>query len=127
MKPTGQLMKRNLWCLALGCLLATSAAYPQTTDENATSAGFIPVLSGTFAYVQNTNGGATSLEPQIETVLLVPFSSHVLLESRAEFTGFFTREFGTHGPYGGKVFKTVDYAQVDWLANTHLIATGGAY
>jgi hypothetical protein len=123
-------MRRNhkrLTLFGFCALLAAHAALPQNPDENATSAGYTPVLSGTFAYVQNTNGGVTALEPEIETVLLVPFGSHVLLESRAEFTGFFTREFQTHGPFVGKVFKNVDYAQVDWLANTHLIATAGAY
>jgi hypothetical protein len=116
-----------LLLLALTVLCSVTVAYPQDTPDTATNAGYTPLLSGTFAYVQNKNAGATALEPQIETVLLVPFSSHVLLESRAEFTGFFTRQFGTSGPFGGKVFKTVDYAQVDWLANTHLIASAGAY
>jgi len=123
-------MRRNykkLILLGLSALLTAHAAHPQNPDENGTSAGYTPVLSGTFAYVQNANAGVTSLEPEIETVLLVPFGSHVLLESRAEFTGFFSREFQTSGPYVGKVFKNVDYAQVEWLANTHVIAVAGAY
>ena len=33
----------------------------------------------------------------------------------------------TTGPFTGKVFKSVDYAQLDWLANTHVIATAGAF
>jgi hypothetical protein len=119
--------KQRLWLIGLALLLNAHAAFPQNPDGLATSAGYIPVLSGTFAYVQNANGGVTSLEPQIETVLLVPFSSHVLLESRAEFTGFFQRQDQNTGPFVGKVFKSVDYAQVDWLVNTHLIATAGAY
>jgi hypothetical protein len=113
--------------LAQSPVTPATAPAPQNSDAPSTSAGYIPVLSGTFAYVQNANGGVQSLEPQIETVLLVPFSSHILLESRAEFTGFFQRKYQPNGPYGGKVFKSVDYAQVDWLANTHLIATAGAY
>jgi hypothetical protein len=80
-----------------------------------------------MAYVQNVNGGVSALEPEVETVLLVPFGPHVLLESRAEFVGFFTREHQTTGPFTGKVFKSVDYAQLDWLANTHVIATAGVY
>ncbi len=88
---------------------------------------YTPVLSGTFGYIHNVNGGAPALEPQIETVLLVPFSSHVLLESRAEFFGFFTRENQTSGPFTGKVFKSVDYAQLDWFATAHITATAGSY
>jgi hypothetical protein len=110
------------WCMGACIVFTACAAHAQDGG-----AGYIPVLSGTFAYVQNVNGGVTSLEPEIETVLLVPFGSHVLLESRAEFTGFFTRENQTTGPFVGKVFKSVDYAQLDWLANTHVIATAGAY
>jgi hypothetical protein len=108
-------------------LLATCWVHAQNPDSAETEAGYIPVLSGSMGYIHNVNGGVTSLEPQIETVLLVPFGSHVLLESRAEFFGFFQRENQTTGPFTGKVFKSVDYAQVDWLANTHVIATAGAF
>jgi hypothetical protein len=95
------------------------------TDEN--HAHYIPAISGGLGYVHNVNGGITSLVPQLNPVLLVPFGSHVLLESRAEFTGFFVRRNLTSGPFTGKVFKSVDYAQVNWLANTHVIATAGKY
>ncbi len=90
-------------------------------------AGFVPVLSGGVAYIQNEDSGVVSLEPQINPVLLVSFGRHVLLESRTDFFGFFQRENQTTGPYKGKVFKSIEYAQLDWLANTHLIATGGRY
>jgi hypothetical protein len=33
----------------------------------------------------------------------------------------------TSGPYAGKVFKTVDYAQLDWLADSRVIAVAGHY
>jgi hypothetical protein len=119
-------MKRKLlikmWCMG-ACIVGAGALHAQEI----TAAGYTPVLSGTMAYVQNVNGGVTALEPEVETVLLVPFGSHVLLESRAEFVGFFTHEHQTTGPFTGEVFKSVDYAQLDWLANTHVIATAGAY
>jgi hypothetical protein len=124
-------MKRQLlikrWCMGVSILFTTCAIHAQAPDTNPSEAGYTPVLSGTMAYVHNVNGGVTALEPEVETVLLVPFGSHVLLESRAEFTGFFTRQDQTTGPFTGKVFKSVDYAQLDWLANTHVIATAGAY
>jgi hypothetical protein len=49
------------------------------------------------------------------------------LESRTDFTGFFQREKQTSGPYKGKVFKTVDCAQVDWLIDSHIIVSAGKY
>lgn len=110
--------------LAVCCILSTHA---DAQDDAENHAGHIPVLSGGAGYVQNINGGITSLEPQISPVLLVPFGSHVLLESRTTFVGVFQRENRTTGPFKGKVFKSVDYAQLDWLANTHAIATGGKF
>ncbi|HEY4049601.1 MAG TPA: hypothetical protein VGM27_22280 [Acidobacteriaceae bacterium] len=109
-----------LWATSLPAQNATS-----TSSES--EAGHIPMISGGIGYIHNVNGGITSLEPQINPVLLVPFGSHVLLESRTSFDGFFQRKNLTTGPFKGKVFKSVDYAQVDWLANTHLIASAGKY
>ena len=115
-------------CIALAaCLLVSVHGRTQDTDANETHAGFVPVISGGAGYIHNVNGGITSLEPQINPVLLVPFGGHVLLESRTDFIGFFERQNFTTGPFKGKVFKSVDFAQVDWLANTHVIATAGKY
>lgn len=110
-----------LWLTLTGC----AAAQNSQAVEN--HAGYIPAISGGAGYIHNVDGGITTLEPQINPVLLVPFGSHVLLESRATFFGFFERENLTSGPFKGEVFKTVDYAQVNWLANTHVIASAGRY
>jgi hypothetical protein len=97
---------------------------PQTAESHAR---YIPAISGGMGYIHNVSGGVTTLEPQINPILLVPFGSHVLLESRTDFTGFFQRQNQTSGPFTGKVFKTVEFAQVNWLINTHVIATAGRY
>jgi hypothetical protein len=99
----------------------------QDMQSSENHAQYIPAISGGLGYIHNINGGVTSLIPQINPVLLVPFGSHVLLESRTSFTGFFERRDLTSGPFTGKVFKSVDYAQVNWLAHTHIIATAGRY
>ena len=113
--------------LLAGCLLfCTMKLYAQDTDTNSTHAGYVPVLSGGIGYVYNVNGGTSTLLPAIDPVLLIPLGSHVLLESRAEFGGAFQRRNG-NGDYTGQVFKDVDYAQADWLANTHAIVVAGKY
>ena len=109
------------------CLILPSRVTAQDAQAVENHAGYVPAISGGMGYVHNVSGGVTTLEPQINPILLVPFGSHVLLESRTDFTGFFQRENLTSGPFTGKVFKTVEFAQVDWLANTHLIATAGRY
>jgi len=115
----------------------TSTDTPSSAHSNgqlpdapeADSAGYVPVLSGTFAYVQGNAAGVTSLVPQIVPVLLVPMGHSVLLESRVEFTGFFQRESLPNAPFSGrfagKVLKTVDYAQLDWLADSHAMFAAG--
>jgi len=113
--------------LVAAWLVCMPCAMTGQDEAEADQAGHVPVLSGGIGYIHNVNGGITSLEPQINPVLLVPLGSHVLFESRAGFFGFFQRENLTSGPFKGSVFESVDYAQVDWLANTHVIATVGRY
>lgn len=114
--------------LAVGlCLAGFGRTYAQDADNSENHAGYVPVITGGIGYIHNVNGGITTLEPQTSPVLLFPFGSHVLLESRADFVGVYQRENLTSGPFTGKVFKNVDYAQVDWLANTHVMATAGKY
>lgn len=115
------------WRIAVCLVFATLSLRAQDADHTQNDAGYVPVISGGMGYVQNVDGGVTSLEPQIVPVLLVPFGQHVLLESRVAFTGFFQREDRTYGPFTGKVYKTVEYAQLDWLANTHVTASVGMY
>jgi hypothetical protein len=117
------ILRRLIACTLLG----TGSLYAQNADVAASSAGHVPLLSGGVGYVQNVNGGVNTLLPQIVPVLLVPFGSHVLLESRVAFTGSFQRENKTSGPYKGKVFTSIEYAQVDWLASTHVMPTAGMY
>jgi hypothetical protein len=109
-------------CLFL-CITGLSA---QDTETSSSHAGYVPVLSGGMGYIYNVNGGTSTLQPAIDPVLLIALGSHVLIESRAEFVGVFQRRDG-NGDYTGQVFSSVDYAQIDWLANTHAIVVGGKY
>ena len=109
------------WVLACARVFAQSGAGPEN------EAGYVPIISGGAGYIHNVSGGGPTLEPQVDPVLLVPFGRHVLLESRTDFTGFFERQNFTSGPFKGKVFKDVEYAQLDWLADTHAIVVAGRY
>lgn len=108
-------------------LLSTLHAVAQDSDTETTHAGYVPVISGGMGYVHTVSGGVTTLEPQINPILLLPIGSHVLIESRTDFTGFFQRRFVTTGDFTGQVFKTVEFAQIDWLANSHVQVVAGKY
>ncbi len=122
-------MRSSTWNCVSAIILACSTA-PYVHGQNGAdtdSAGRIPVIEGGAGYVYNVSGGAPTLEPQIDPVLLVAFGRHFLLESRTDFTGFFQLQDQTEGPFKGKIFKDVEFAQIDWLANTHAMAVGGRY
>ena len=126
-----QLLQYRTWMLyvhtLLLCVTTCVQVFAQGTGDSNSEAGFVPIISGGAGYIHNVNGGVTTLEPQVGPVLLIPFGRHVLLESRTDFTGSFQRQDQTTGPYKGKVFTNVEYAQLDWLANTHAIVVGGRY
>lgn len=108
-------------------LLFSLNAPAQNPGSDAPHAGYVPVVSGSMGYVYNVQGGVPSLLPQINPVVLLPLGSHVLFESRTDFTGFFQHRNVTSGDYAGKIYKTVEFVQLDWLANTHVIPVAGRY
>jgi hypothetical protein len=87
----------------------------------------IPVISGGMQFVSTTSGGVTTMQPVIEPVVLIPLGDHWLIESRATFDEFIFREDGASGPYHAKTFSTVDYLQLDYIANSHLTITVGRF
>jgi hypothetical protein len=113
-----------MMCLGLCAPLYAQSSPANTRDDHA---GYIPVISGGFGYVHNVNGGVTTVSPLASPVLLLPLGSHVLLESRTDFTGFYQRKPQPDGPFKGKVFKNVEFAQLDFLADTHLTVVVGRY
>jgi len=58
---------------------------------------------------------------------VAPFGDHWLVESRAELLGFIARSNGTTGPYSGQFFASLDYLQLDYIANPHLTITAGRF
>ena len=124
-----QLLMSRKWTPCLYVLILWTCAYlhAQNGEERDNHAGRIPIISGGFGYIHNVNGGVPTLTPVASPVLVAPFGRHFLLESRTDFTGVFNRENLTSGPYKGKVFTNVEYSQLDWLADTHVMPVGGRY
>ncbi len=86
----------------------------------------VPILTGSAGFFTNVNGGETELVPVVAPVLLVPLGERWLIESRASFEGDFERK-GGNGPFGGKVGKEIDYAQLDFIANRNVTITAGRF
>jgi hypothetical protein len=89
-------------------------------------AATVPVVSGGVAFVPVVQGGQTTLVSIISPVVLVPLGDNWLIESRGAFEGDFTRRNGT-GPFGGEIQKSLEYLQVDYIANPYLTFTVGRF
>jgi hypothetical protein len=86
-----------------------------------------PIISGGVQYLSTTSGGATSFQPLIAPVVAVPIGDHWLIESRATFDEVVFREDGSTGPYHALTFSSVDYLQLDYVANPHLTVVVGEF
>jgi len=104
--------------LMLGMLCAAAGLHAQED---------VPILSGALAFKGSNTGGASTFQPELVPVIAAPFGQHWLVEGRGELQGFIARQDGTTGPYSGQFFATFDYAQVDYLANSHLTITAGRF
>ncbi|HEX8924194.1 MAG TPA: hypothetical protein VF786_00300 [Terriglobales bacterium] len=86
-----------------------------------------PLISGAAGFISTTSGGATFFQPVIAPVADIPLGDKFLFEARADLCGFIVRQNFTSGPYEGQFFATMDYAQLDYLANKHLTLTVGRF
>jgi hypothetical protein len=86
-----------------------------------------PVISGGVQFLSTTEGGTTFFQPVIAPVVMVPFGTHWLIESRGTIDEFISRENGTSGPYHARTFSSVDYLQLDYIANSHLTVVIGDF
>ena len=107
--------------------LACVAQDTMTAPPNSTDAKPIPVLSGGVAFVPTWDSGNPTLVSIISPVLLVPIRSNLVFESRAAFEGDFQRRNGNSGDFTGPVQKSLDYMELDYLANRYVTVTAGRF
>jgi hypothetical protein len=113
-------MRRSSACFACLMFLLLLVASLRAGAQDA------PVISGGVGFFSTTNGGQTFLQPVISPVALVPLGSKFLIESRADIRGFVARTNG-NGPYDGEFFASLEYLQLDYLANSKLTLTVGRF
>ena len=87
---------------------------------------YVPVISGAVGFLSNTTGGNHTNEPAISAVLAAPLGDHILIEARGGFEEFFFQS-NTGGPYSHQFFGELDYAQVDYVANSWLTIVAGRF
>ena len=86
-----------------------------------------PIISGGVQFLSTTAGGVTTFNPIIAPVVSIPIGDRFLIESRGTFDEFIFRENGTSGPYHAHTFSSVDYLQLDFIANSHVTIVVGDF
>jgi hypothetical protein len=86
----------------------------------------VPVIVGGAGFITSVEGGRPQLNPLIAPVLLVPIGDKWLIESRITFEANFTQQPGSSA-FHGQVLKSIDYAQVDYIANPYVTVTVGRF
>jgi hypothetical protein len=102
---------------------------PQSSTEQSTPAQGIkpiPVFSGSAGFITTFDGGDAHLGPIVMPVVLVPLGQRWLVEIRATFESDLSQPPG-QSSFHGVVEKEVDYAQLDFIANSHLTVTVGRF
>jgi hypothetical protein len=87
----------------------------------------IPVLSAGAAFVPTWDRGSPTLVSIISPVLLVSLGRNLVFESRAAFEGDFQRRNGTSGDFTGAIHKSLDYMELDYIANPYVTVTAGRF
>jgi hypothetical protein len=86
----------------------------------------VPVIIGGSGFITTFDGGEVHLGPLIAPVILVPLGNRWLIESRGTFESDLTQRPGSSA-FHGKVLKSVDYLQLDFIANPYMTVTAGRF
>ena len=117
----------SLYCRIslLGALLTFLTVPTLHAQEQAETPKPVPVIIGGAGFI-STFDGQPHLGPLIAPVLLVPIYNRWLIESRTTFEADMTQQPGSSS-FHGQVLKSIDYIQLDFIANPYVTVTVGRF
>ena len=110
----------------LGVLLIFSGARNLHAQDQPDIPKPVPVIVGGSGFITTVEGGQPQLNPLIAPVLLVPIGDKWLIESRVTFEANLVQLPGS-SDFHGQVLKSIDYAQLDYIANPYMTVTVGRF
>jgi hypothetical protein len=87
----------------------------------------VGVISGGAGFVATGFFGSNFYSPQIAPVILIPSGDKWLIEARGTVGELIFQENGNGGPFHSATFTSVDFLQLDYIANSHLTITAGYF
>ncbi len=126
LRKSGPRRRRNGLVTALAGLLISLILSRNAAAQTPDTEKPVPILSGALGYFNFVSGGQNLIDTQFNPVLLLPLGDNWLIESRGAFEGQFQRP-APNQPYAGPLAKTLDYFQVDYIANPYVTITAGRF
>jgi hypothetical protein len=84
-----------------------------------------PLITGGLGWITTVADGNTSAQPVIAPVAVVPLGGRFVVESRADIRGFLF--WPKQGDFSSSKFTTLEYLQLDFIANKRLTITAGKF
>lgn len=103
----------------------TPSAFAQETSEQDVKP--VGLLTGSTGFISDFTGGQPDLHPIVTPLVLVPIGQRWVFETRATFENDLVEVPGRSGFHGGPVQKEVEYAQLDFIANSYMTVTVGRF
>lgn len=120
----GVACRRLLIAAALAIVIAPHAKAQAPADDDVRA---VPLLTGSAGFISGFQGGQPDLHPIVTPLVLVPIGQRWLFETRATFENDLVEVPGRPGFHGGPVQKEVEYAQLDFIANSYVTITVGRF
>lgn len=86
----------------------------------------VPILSGGVGLLGSNEAGSNLFQPVIAPVLAIPIGDRWLIESRADLREVIFQP-NSGNSYQTRFFPTLEYAQVDFNASSHLTIVAGRF
>ena len=114
-------LSRLRWRRSGGALILLAVVF---LGSKGGSAQNVPIVSGSIGMMTLTNEGVNNFQPVVAPVFALPLGSHVLIEGRFNFDGYYVQNNRT-GPYNGTLYKTTQIAQLDYIINSKMTLVFG--
>lgn len=98
----------------------------QSQAQDSATASPIPVFTMGSGFITTFEGGTPHLGPLVAPLLLVPIGQNWLFETRGTIEADLSPPPGGGG-FKGVVEKSVDYVQLDYIANRYVTVSAGRY
>ncbi|MBZ5696461.1 MAG: OprO/OprP family phosphate-selective porin [Acidobacteriia bacterium] len=125
LSPNSRRSKRRFFAALLALFLAP-VVHAQSQGQDSEAISPVPVFTMGTGFITTFEGGTPHLGPLVAPLILVPVGQKWLFETRGTIEADLAPPPGSDD-FKGSAEKSVDYVQLDYIANRYLTVTAGRY